>query len=159
MVKSWLISIVAWRPNIMEVLRLCKIIVVPKASSNLKRNVKLVMEIICSQKFTKTQSKNLMGRSFQFNKFVLNRKSKKNTKYVTYLAWSILRGHTMYNSLENFVTIISFYEVKCIRHVIYRFERNYHYNWMGNNSSRNFTSINMVFMYMISQFLANLISN
>jgi hypothetical protein len=38
--------------NIMEVHILCKIIVVPKAPSNLIRNVKLTMEIICSQKFT-----------------------------------------------------------------------------------------------------------
>jgi hypothetical protein len=42
----------ARRPNIMEVPRLCKIIVVPKAPSNLIRKVKLAMEIICSQKFT-----------------------------------------------------------------------------------------------------------
>jgi hypothetical protein len=38
--------------NVMEISSLCKIIVVPKAPSNLIRNVKLVMEIICSQKFT-----------------------------------------------------------------------------------------------------------
>jgi hypothetical protein len=48
----------------MEVPRLCKIIVVPKAPSNLIRNVKLAMEIICSQKFTQTQSINSIGRSF-----------------------------------------------------------------------------------------------
>ncbi len=44
--------------NIMEVPRLCKIIIVPKAPSNLIKNVKLVMEIICNQKFTQTQSRN-----------------------------------------------------------------------------------------------------
>nr|AND50373.1 ribosomal protein L5 [Flatbergium sericeum] len=96
--------------NIMEVPKLCKIIVVPKAPSNLIRNVKLAMEIICSQKFTQTQSRNSTGRSFQFNKFVLNQRSKKNTKYVTYLARSTLQGHTMYNFLEKLVTIISFYD-------------------------------------------------
>ncbi len=36
----------------MEVPRLCKIIVVPKAPFNLIINVKLAMEIICGQKFT-----------------------------------------------------------------------------------------------------------
>jgi ribosomal protein L5 len=86
--------------NIMEVPRLCKIIVVPKAPSNLIRNVKLTMEIICSQKFTQTQNKNSTGRLFRFNKFVLNQKSKKST----------LRSHTMYNFLEKLVTIISFYD-------------------------------------------------
>jgi hypothetical protein len=50
--------------NIMEVPILCKIIVVLKAPSNLIRNVKLTMEIICSQKFTQTQSINSIGRSF-----------------------------------------------------------------------------------------------
>ncbi len=96
--------------NIMEVPRLCKIIVVPKAPYNLIRNVKLTMEIICSQKFTPTQNRNSIGRSSQFNKFVLNRKSKKNTEYVTYLARSTLRGHTTYNFLEKLVTIISLYD-------------------------------------------------
>ncbi len=67
--------------NIIEVPRLCKIIIVPKAPSNLIRNVKLAMEIICSQKFTQTQSRsrNSTRRSFRFNKFVLNQKSKQIT--------------------------------------------------------------------------------
>ncbi len=95
--------------NVMEISSLCKIIVVPKAPSNLIRNVKLVMEIICSQKFTQTQSRNSIRKSFRFNKFVLNRKSKKNTYYFIYLARITLRGHTMYNFLEKLVTIISFY--------------------------------------------------
>jgi hypothetical protein len=56
----------------MEFLRLCKMIVIPKAPSNLIRNVKLAMEIIYSQKFTQTQSINLIRKSFQLNKFVLN---------------------------------------------------------------------------------------
>ncbi|BFI07444.1 hypothetical protein MPTK1_2g12110 [Marchantia polymorpha subsp. ruderalis] len=43
--------------NIMEVPRLCKIIVVPKAPSNFIKNVKLAMEIVCGQKFIQTRSR------------------------------------------------------------------------------------------------------
>jgi ribosomal protein L5 len=50
--------------NIMEVPRLCKIIIVPKAPSNLIKNVKLVMEIVCSKKFIQTQSKDLTKKLF-----------------------------------------------------------------------------------------------
>jgi hypothetical protein len=84
-------------PTLWKFLDCVNIIVVPKAPSNLIRNVKLAMEIICSQKFTQTQNKNSTRRSFRFNKFVLNRKSKKNIEYVTYLAQNTLQGHTMYN--------------------------------------------------------------
>nr|QIA59866.1 ribosomal protein L5 [Riccia cavernosa] len=96
--------------NIMEVPRLCKIIVVPKAPSNLIKNVKLAMEIVCGQKFIQTRSRGSTGKSFRFNKFVLNQESTRDTGYVTYLARSTLRGHIMYNFLEKLVTIISFYD-------------------------------------------------
>nr|AHG59225.1 ribosomal protein L5 [Andreaea rothii] len=96
--------------NIMEVPRLCKIIVVPKAPSDLIRNVELAMEIVCGQKFIQTQSRDSTGKSFRFNKFVSNQESKRDTGYVTYLARSTLRGHSMYNFLEKLVTIISFYD-------------------------------------------------
>lgn len=96
--------------NIMEVPRLCKIIIVPKAPSNLIKNVKLAMEIVCGQKFIRTRSRDSAEKSFRFNKFLLNRESKKDTGYVTYLAQSTLRGHTMYNFLEKLITIISFYD-------------------------------------------------
>jgi ribosomal protein L5 len=86
--------------NIMEVPRLCKII----------KNVKLAMEIVCGQKFIQTRSRDSTGKSFRFNKFILNRELKKDTGYVTYLARSTLRGHTMYNFLEKLITIISFYD-------------------------------------------------
>lgn len=96
--------------NIMEVPRLCKIIVVPKAPSDLIENVKLAMEIVCGQKLIQTRSRDSTGKSFRFNKFVLNRESKRDTGYVTYLARSTLRGYTMYNFSEKLVTIISFYD-------------------------------------------------
>ena len=86
--------------NIMEVPRLCKIIVVPKAPSSFIKNVKLAMEIVCGQKFIQTRSKSSAGKSFRFNKFVLNQESKKETGDVTHLARSTLRGHIMYNFLE-----------------------------------------------------------
>ena len=91
----------------MAVPRLCKIIVVPKAPSSFIKNVKLAMEIVCGQKFIQTRSKSSAGKSFRFNKFVLNQESKKETGDVTHLARSTLRGHIMYNFL---VTIISFYD-------------------------------------------------
>nr|QIA60570.1 ribosomal protein L5 [Odontoschisma grosseverrucosum] len=96
--------------NIMEVPRLCKIIVVPKAPSSFIKNVKLAMEIVCGQKFIQTRGRGSTGKSFRFNKFVLNQESKRDTGYVTYLARSTLRGHIMYNFLEKLVTIISFYD-------------------------------------------------
>nr|YP_009674911.1 ribosomal protein L5 [Haplomitrium hookeri]QDE12944.1 ribosomal protein L5 [Haplomitrium hookeri] len=96
--------------NIMEVPRLCKIIVVPKAPSNFVKNVKLAMEIVCGQRFIQTRSGGPTGKSFRFNKFVLNQESKRDTGYVTYLAQSTPRGHITYNFSEKLVTIISFYD-------------------------------------------------
>nr|WIA66257.1 ribosomal protein L5 [Apopellia endiviifolia]WIA66298.1 ribosomal protein L5 [Apopellia endiviifolia]WIA66339.1 ribosomal protein L5 [Apopellia endiviifolia]WIA66380.1 ribosomal protein L5 [Apopellia endiviifolia]WKW95101.1 ribosomal protein L5 [Apopellia endiviifolia] len=91
--------------NIMEVPRLCEIIVVPKAPSNFIKNVKLAMEIVCGQKFIQTRRGKYGIRSIFINKF-----QERDTGYVTYLARSTLRGHIMYNFLEKLVTIISFYD-------------------------------------------------
>jgi ribosomal protein L5 len=96
--------------NIMKDPRLCKIIIGPKAPSNLIKIIKLAIEIVCGQKFIRTRSRDLIGKSFRFNKFILTRESKTNIGYVTYLAQSTLRGHTMYNFLEKLITIISFYD-------------------------------------------------
>lgn len=65
----------------MEVLRLCNIIVVPKAPPNLLGNVKLAIENLCGQKRVMT-SRAFTKKSFQFKKvFESERKA-----YVTYLA-------------------------------------------------------------------------
>lgn len=95
--------------NIMEVPRSCEIIVIPKAPSDLIKNVKLAMEIVCGQEFIQTRSRGSTGKSFRFNKFVLSPESERDTGYVTYLARSTLRGHIMYIFSEKPVTIMSFY--------------------------------------------------
>nr|YP_010881207.1 ribosomal protein L5 [Pellia neesiana]WIA66955.1 ribosomal protein L5 [Pellia neesiana]WIA66996.1 ribosomal protein L5 [Pellia neesiana]WIA67037.1 ribosomal protein L5 [Pellia neesiana] len=94
--------------NIMEVPRLCEIIVVPKAppSKNFIKNVKLAMEIVRGQKLFIQRS-----RATNTSSFRVNQESEKSAGYVTsYLARSTLRGHIMYNFLEKLVTIISFYD-------------------------------------------------
>ncbi|BBN12314.1 hypothetical protein Mp_5g19060 [Marchantia polymorpha subsp. ruderalis] len=47
----------------LNITRLCKIIIVPKTHSNFIKNVKLVMEIVCGQKFVLTRSKGWTGNS------------------------------------------------------------------------------------------------
>jgi len=104
--------------HILQVPRLCGVVIVPKAPSNFLENVKLAIENLCGQKCTRERSKASLttrgeagearsaspGKSFSFEQS--NQKSERETAYVTYLARSTLRGHNMYKFLEKLSLII-----------------------------------------------------
>nr|UQV94714.1 ribosomal protein L subunit 5 [Haplopteris ensiformis] len=92
--------------HVLEVSRLCRIILVLEAPSNLLDSVKLAIENLCGQKCIKARSGALTKKSFEFNRFLLSQESERKA-YVARLVQSVLRGHIMYKFLEKFGMIIS----------------------------------------------------
>ncbi|CAI9279252.1 unnamed protein product [Lactuca saligna] len=93
--------------NVMEVLRSCKIRVVPKAppSDFIIKNGKLAMEIPCGQKLIQTQRAST-GKEFRSNRLLGKNKDKKG--YVSDLArQSTLRGHGMSHFLVRISAVMS----------------------------------------------------